>query len=70
MLLLTLLVMTITLGAQIPAGYYNNAEGKTGDALKVALHNIIKGHNPVGYDGLLDAYPDTDCPPNGKIIDI
>ncbi len=62
--------MSITLGAQIPAGYYNNAEGKTGDALKVALHNIIKGHNPVGYDGLIDAYPDTDCDANGKIIDI
>ena len=62
--------MSITLGAQIPAGYYNNAEGKTGDALKVALHNIIKGHTKVGYDGLLDAYPDTDCDANGKIIDI
>ena len=63
-------MMSITMGAQIPAGYYNNAEGKTGDALKVALHNIIKGHTEVGYDGLIDAYPDTDCDANGKIIDI
>ena len=56
--------------AQIPNGYYNNANGKTGDELKVALHNIIKGHHVVSYGGLLNAFAYTDCKPNGKIWDI
>lgn len=56
--------------AQIPNGYYNNAQGKTGNDLKIALHNIIKGHTVVSYGGLLDAYAYTDCDANGKIWDI
>ena len=56
--------------AQIPSGYYNNANNKTGDALKEALHDIIKGHHVVSYSGLLDAFAYTDCKPNGKIWDI
>lgn len=68
---LILLVLTsVGLWAQIPSGYYNNANGKTGDELKVALHNIIKGHNVVSYNGLLNAFAYTDCKPNGKIWDI
>ena len=59
-----------SLQAQIPAGYYNSAQGKTGDALKVALHNIIKGHHTVSYNGLLDAYAYTDCYSDNKIWDI
>ena len=56
--------------AQIPNGYYNNANGKTGDELKVALHNIIKGHHVVSYSGLLDAFPYTDNDGNGNVWDI
>jgi endonuclease I len=56
--------------AQIPNGYYNSANGKTGDELKVALHDIIKGHQVVSYNGLLNAFAYTDCKPNGKIWDI
>ena len=56
--------------AQVPSGYYDSAEGKTGDALKVALHDIIKGHTIVSYSDLLDAFAYTDCYPNGKIWDI
>ena len=68
---LLLLVLTgMSLMAQIPNGYYNNANGKTGDELKVALHNIIKGHHVVSYSGLLNAFAYTDCKPNGKIWDI
>ena len=68
---LVLLVLTsFGLWAQIPNGYYNNANGKTGDELKVALHNIIKGHHVVSYNGLLNAFAYTDCKPNGKIWDI
>ena len=68
--LLLLVLASASLLAQIPNGYYNNANGKTGDELKVALHNIIKGHHVVSYGGLLNAFAYTDCKPNGKIWDI
>ena len=68
--LILLVLANFGLWAQIPSGYYNNANGKTGDELKVALHNIIKGHHVVSYAGLLNAFAYTDCKPNGKIWDI
>ena len=69
-LLLLLTAMSGSLVAQIPSGYYNNANGKTGDELKTALHDIIKGHHVVSYGGLINAFAYTDCKPNGKIWDI
>ena len=71
-LALSLLLACLGYGlwAQIPAGYYNNATGKTGDELKIALYDIIKGHHVVSYSGLLNAFPYTDSKPNGKIWDI
>ena len=69
-LFLLLTAMSGSLMAQIPSGYYNNANGKTGDELKTALHNIIKGHHVVSYGGLINAFAYTDCKPNGKIWDI
>ena len=68
--LILLVLASFGLVAQIPNGYYNNANGKTGDELKVALHNIIKGHHEVSYNGLLNAFAYTDCKPNGKIWDM
>ena len=68
--LILLVLASFSLVAQIPNGYYNNANGKTGDELKVALHNIIKGHHEVSYSGLINAFAYTDCKPNGKIWDI
>lgn len=35
--------------AQIPSGYYNNTSGKTGEALKTALNQIIDGHTEYPY---------------------
>ena len=67
---LMLALSSVNLMAQIPNGYYNNANGKTGDELKTALHNIIKDHHVVSYAGLLNAFAYTDCKPNGKIWDI
>ena len=61
---------SLALRAQIPTGYYNNAEGKTGDALKTALHDIIKGHTVHGYSSLNNIYAYTDCYSDGKIWDI
>jgi uncharacterized repeat protein (TIGR02543 family) len=68
--LILLALTSVSLVAQIPNGYYNNANGKTGDDLKMALHNIIKGHHVVSYAGLINAFAYTDCKPNGKIWDI
>ena len=65
-----LLLTAISAYGQIAPGYYDSTEGKTGDELKVALHEIIKGHTVVSYSGLLDVFPYTDCDENMKIIDI
>lgn len=35
--------------SQIPDGYYNSTEGLTGEQLKAALHDIIKGHIEFPY---------------------
>ena len=69
-LLLLVALASNSLMAQAPAGYYNNANGKTGDELKEALHDIIKGHHVVSYGKLLEAFAYTDCKSNGKIWDI
>ena len=70
LLALLLLFVGSSLWAQIPDGYYDNAEGKTGDELKVALHNIIKGHTVISYAKIRDAYAYTDCDDEGLIIDL
>ena len=56
--------------AQIPTGYYNSAQGLSGNNLKVALHNIIKNHTQITYAGLWTAFPQTDVKTNGKVWDI
>jgi endonuclease I len=37
--------------ADPPPGYYDTAEGKTGAALRLALHQIIDDHAPLSYGG-------------------
>ena len=59
-LILILVLVSATLFAQIPKGYYDGTEGQEGYTLKTTLHNIIKGHNNHGYDGLYDGYQTTD----------
>ncbi len=56
--------------AQIPPGYYNSAQGLSGNNLKVALYNIIKNHTQITYAQLWAAYPQTDAKSNGKVWDI
>ncbi len=63
-------ISALALTAQIPSGYYDAANGKTGDELKAALHNIIKGHHVVSYNGLLNAFVYTDNDGNGNVWDI
>jgi len=63
------ILFTHVIFAQIPDGYYNNANGKTGYTLKTTLHNIIKaGHNARSYDDLYDAYVDGDTDPEDGYV--
>lgn len=51
--------------------YYKDAEGKTGSALKTALHNIIDDHQTLSYDALWAALRVTDedpANPNNVIL--
>lgn len=63
-------ISALALTAQIPNGYYNAANGKTGDELKAALHNIIKGHTTVSYSNLWNAFWSTDNKGNGIVWDM
>ena len=71
----TLFTLLVSLGvlAQIPAGYYNTANG-TGYTLKTQLHNIIDGHTDQGYQGLYATFilsdKDLYYENNGSILDI
>jgi len=44
--------------------YYKSASGLTGEALKLALNSIIKGHKVFSYDDAWDALIDTDEDPD------
>ena len=45
-----MVLLAWTASAQIPDGYYDPAEGLSGEALQWALHGIIDNHDPVSYD--------------------
>ena len=56
---------------QIPAGYYDAANGKTGEDLQSALHDIINGHTIITYTpGIWSAFYTTDVKPNGTVWDM
>ena len=50
------MLYSLSLCAQIPANYYSGAQGKSGEALRTALHNCIKNHITLNYDALQDYY--------------
>ena len=58
------------IAAQIPTGYYNNANGKTGDELKTALHDIIDDHTTISYQQIWNAFWSTDNKGNGVVWDM
>ena len=70
LLLLLVLLSSITLFGQAPAGYYDGANGKTGNELKNALYLIIKDHTALSYDALWTAFQYTDKKTNGKVWDM
>ena len=50
----------------IPAGYYNSLDGKSGEALKNAIHELTLRHTVLSYSSLWRYFPDTDCYPDNK----
>ena len=69
-LFLLLLFCHFQLLAQVPAGYYDAAEGKTSYQLKTELFFIIDGHTDRGYSALWDLYPLSDKRADGFVWDI
>ena len=55
--------------AQAPSGYYSDAKGKTGKALKTALFGIVADHVQRSYDNLWTDFKTTDMRPDGKVWD-
>lgn len=70
--LLLLLCLTLSVAAQSfdKKAYYAKAHGLKGQALKTALAGIIASHTTISYDGLYEAYKETDLRPDGKIWDM
>ena len=62
--------ISIAVTAQIPNGYYDDALGLEGQALKEALHDIIDDHNSLVYGNIYDILDQTDQKPNGKVWDM
>ncbi len=67
---LTLIFIPAFFIAQIPAGYYNSAQGLSGNNLKVALYNIIKNHTQLSYNDLWTSFQQSDVKTNGKVWDM
>lgn len=71
-LLITFALSLCQIWAQGPnesGTYYQNANGKKGEALKTALAGIINPHKSIGYDGLYEAYKKTDTRADGYVRD-
>jgi endonuclease I len=63
------IALCVTAFAEIPAGYYSSLDGKSGEALKTQLHDIIRPHTVLTYSSLWKYFPSTDVYPelvNGK----
>jgi endonuclease I len=71
LLIKSLVLISVIVYGQIPPGYYNAAAGQNGEALQIALYNIIKGHTVVSYTpGVWNAFYSTDAKANGFVWDM
>ncbi|MCB0771071.1 MAG: endonuclease [Flavobacteriales bacterium] len=69
-IILVSFVISIPLCAQPPAGYYDPAEGLTGEPLRIALRGIIENHSVLAYNSLWSAFGLTDRKPNNMVWDM
>ena len=60
-LLLIAAVFAITTSANVPVGYYNSINGKRGQDLKNAAHQLLKNHTVMTYSSLWYHFQSTDC---------
>jgi len=60
-LLLIASVITLTTSATVPVGYYNSIDGKRGQELKTAVHQLLKNHTVMTYSSLWYHFQSTDC---------
>jgi len=67
-MILTLVIFSALLG--YPNGYYDSAENLVEESLRLALHNIIDGHNSQSYSSLHEHFESTDPKPNGTVWDM
>lgn len=68
--LMTASAIALMLWAGVPNGYYNNAIGKSDEALMTALEGIIYMHTELSYDFMWTAYDSTDVGSDGYYIDM
>jgi endonuclease I len=68
--IITFTCITIALYAQIPTGYYADAEYKKDAELKTALHHIINNHTAIEYYSLSTHFRTTDWHPSGYFWDM
>ncbi|HNV94960.1 MAG TPA: endonuclease [Bacteroidales bacterium] len=69
--LVLFLLVSASIIAQIPAGYYDAAQGLNGDALRYKLHDIISnGYVQGSYNQLWTSYQTTDKRSDGKVWDM
>lgn len=65
-----LLLCVLPSTAQPPAGYYSDAEGLSGDALRSALYSIIAPHTVLANSSLWQAFELADAKPDGTVWDM
>ena len=65
-----LLISVSTAAAQPPPGYYDNAQGLSGEALRTALGEIISPHSVLANSQLWAAFARTDRKSDGTVWDM
>lgn len=69
-LIVVLLLICVSITAQVPDGYYSSAVGKRGVALKTSLYQIIKKPEVLPYSQIWEAFERTDNYKDNKVWDI
>lgn len=69
-LALFFVLFSVCLWAEIPVGYYQNAEGKKDADLKTALFNVIQSHTQLEYYSSSTHFRTTDWHPEGYFWDM
>ncbi|MCL2649565.1 MAG: endonuclease [Candidatus Azobacteroides sp.] len=67
LLLIGFAVAFTSLYAAVPRGYYDSVNGKTDQALKTGLHNILMNHTRLNYNNLWKYFNATDVHPDGTV---